>query len=149
MYEVIGSRTHFHDLGGIPLVSVQPPTLSRPARLLKRGLDLGVAGFAVLVLSPFMAYAALRIRFGSDGPVLFRQERMGAGGKCFEIMKFRSMYVDADSRKSEVGHLNMHTEDGPRMFKVSETRGSPRSGASSASGRSTSFRSSSTSSAAR
>jgi exopolysaccharide biosynthesis polyprenyl glycosylphosphotransferase len=120
MYEVIGSRTHFHDIAGIPLVSVQPPALSRSARMLKRGLDIAVAGIAVLLLSPFMLFAALRIKAGSEGPVLFRQERMGAGGRRFHILKFRSMYCDADERKAEVGHLNMHSEEGPRMFKVSE-----------------------------
>jgi exopolysaccharide biosynthesis polyprenyl glycosylphosphotransferase len=120
MYEVIGSRTHFHDLGGIPLVSVQPPHLSRSARMRKRSLDIAVAGLALLVLAPFMAFAAWRIKAGSHGPVFFRQERMGAGGKRFHILKFRSMYVDADARKNEVHHLNMHTEDGPRMFKISD-----------------------------
>lgn len=120
MYEVIGSRTHFHDIAGIPLVSVHPPALSRSARLLKRGLDVAVAGLAVLLLSPFMLFAAWRIKAGSNGPILFRQERMGAGGRRFQILKFRSMYSDADARKSEVGHLNKHSEDGPRMFKVTE-----------------------------
>jgi exopolysaccharide biosynthesis polyprenyl glycosylphosphotransferase len=118
LFEVIGSRSVFHDVGGMPLVSVKPPRLSRPARLLKRTMDLVLAGIALLLLAPLFAFAAWRIKHESPGPVFFRQERMGAGGKPFQIFKFRSMYADADERKSEVSHLNIHREDGPRMFKI-------------------------------
>jgi exopolysaccharide biosynthesis polyprenyl glycosylphosphotransferase len=118
LFEVIGSRSVFHDVGGIPLVSVKPPRLSKLARCLKRAMDLALAGTALVVLAPFFAFAAWRIKRESPGPVFFRQERMGAGGKTFRIFKFRSMYADADERKHEVGHLNIHRENGPRMFKV-------------------------------
>jgi exopolysaccharide biosynthesis polyprenyl glycosylphosphotransferase len=118
LFEVIGSRSVFHEVAGIPLVSVKAPRLSKPARLLKRTMDVAIAGIALVVLAPFFAFAAWRIRHESPGPVFFRQERMGAGGKTFRIFKFRSMYADADQRKDEVGHLNIHRENGPRMFKV-------------------------------
>jgi exopolysaccharide biosynthesis polyprenyl glycosylphosphotransferase len=118
MYEVLGSRAHFHDVGGIPLVSVKPPRLSGTARVAKRSMDLALAGLALLAFGPFMLFAAWRIKTGSKGPVFFRQERMGAGGRRFQIYKFRSMYVDADQNKQELDRLNMHSEDGPRMFKI-------------------------------
>jgi exopolysaccharide biosynthesis polyprenyl glycosylphosphotransferase len=118
MFEVIGSRNRLHDLDGLPLVQLQRARLSRSSRLLKRCLDL-VIGSAVLVLaSPFIAYAAVRIKLQSPGPVFFRQERMGMGGRRFQILKFRTMYADAEARKAELAHLNRHTEDGPRMFKI-------------------------------
>jgi exopolysaccharide biosynthesis polyprenyl glycosylphosphotransferase len=118
MYEVIGECTRLHVLDGIPLMSVKAPRLSWTARTIKRGLDLVVAGFALLFFGPFMVFAALRIKATSPGPVFFRQLRMGAGGKSFHILKFRSMYVDADERKEQLSHLNAHGEDGPRMFKI-------------------------------
>jgi exopolysaccharide biosynthesis polyprenyl glycosylphosphotransferase len=118
LFEVIGSRSVFHDVGGIPLVSVKAPRLSKPARILKRSMDLAITGLALVVLAPFFAFAAWRIKRDSPGPVFFRQVRMGAGGKTFEIFKFRSMSADADERKDEIDHLNIHREDGPRMFKV-------------------------------
>jgi exopolysaccharide biosynthesis polyprenyl glycosylphosphotransferase len=118
LFEVIGSRSVFHEVCGVPLVSVKAPRLSRPARLLKRTMDLAIAGVALVILGPFFAFAAWRIKRESPGPVFFRQERMGAGGKTFRIFKFRSMHADADERKHEVGHLNIHRESGPRMFKV-------------------------------
>jgi exopolysaccharide biosynthesis polyprenyl glycosylphosphotransferase len=118
MYEVLGSQTHFHDVGGIPLMSVKPACLSGSARLAKRSMDLALASLALVVLGPFMLFAAWRIKAGSPGPVFFRQERMGAGGKRFQIYKFRSMYVDAEERKRELDRLNMHDEGDPRMFKI-------------------------------
>jgi exopolysaccharide biosynthesis polyprenyl glycosylphosphotransferase len=118
LFEVLGSKSVFHDVGGMPLVSVKPPCLSRPAQMLKRTMDVAVAGFALLVLAPFFAFAAWRIKRESDGPVFFKQERMGAGGKTFHIFKFRSMCADADARKHEVSHLNIHKDTDPRMFKI-------------------------------
>lgn len=120
MYEVIGSRTHVHDLGGIPLVSLGPARLTRSGRLVKRAFDLVFAGLAVVVLAPFFAFAAWRIKSGSPGPVFFRQERMGAGGKRFQMLKFRTMDADAEERKANVAYMNKHTERGPRMFKVAD-----------------------------
>ena len=43
---------------------------------------------------------------------------MGYGGRRFSIVKFRTMYVDAEQRKADFAHLNKHTEPGPRMFKI-------------------------------
>jgi exopolysaccharide biosynthesis polyprenyl glycosylphosphotransferase len=120
MFEVIGAKNRVHDLEGIPLVEVKPAKLSRPARFLKRCLDLVVAGAALVVLGPFMLFASWRIRRDSPGPVLFRQERMGSGGKRFEILKFRTMVVDADQRKHEVAHMNKHTESDSPMFKIAD-----------------------------
>jgi exopolysaccharide biosynthesis polyprenyl glycosylphosphotransferase len=109
-----------HDLAGLPLISLNRPTLSRSSRLLKRALDLTVGVTALLLLSPFLLFAAWRIKATSPGPVFFRQERMGAGGRRFRIYKFRSMYADADERKPEVAHLNMHAHGEPQMFKISD-----------------------------
>ena len=123
LFEVIGSRSQVHDLEGLPLVSLRPARLSVTARFLKRGLDVSVAGAGLVLLGPFLAVTALAIKLESPGPVFFRQERMGAGGRRFRIYKFRSMYADADERKHEVAHLNKHREQGPVMFKVA---GDPR-----------------------
>ena len=118
LFEVIGLRSVVHNVAGIPLLSIKPPRLSGPQHALKRSMDIIVSSLTLIVLSPLFAYAALRIKVESKGPVFFRQERMGAGGKPFRIYKFRSMYLDADERKRDLEHLNKHREDGPRMFKV-------------------------------
>ena len=50
--------------------------------------------------------------------MFFRQVRMGAGERTFRVFKFRTMVDDAESRKPDIAHLNMHNGDDPRMFKV-------------------------------
>ena len=120
LYEVLGSKTQVHELDGLPLVSLHAPRLPRSARLVKRVLDLVVAAIMLALLSPLFAYIALRIKLEAPGPVFFRQERIGNRGRRFRIYKFRSMYMDADARKGDVGHLNKHDENGPTMFKIPE-----------------------------
>jgi lipopolysaccharide/colanic/teichoic acid biosynthesis glycosyltransferase len=82
----------------------------------KRLFDFLVSGFGLLVLSPVLFSLALWIKLDSKGPVFFRQERVGLGGKLFRIHKFRTMVVDAeqlglqitvgaDSRVTKVGQL--------------------------------------------
>jgi exopolysaccharide biosynthesis polyprenyl glycosylphosphotransferase len=118
LFEVLGSRSTLHTIGGIPLISVKAPQLSRTARVMKRALDLSLALVGLILCAPFFAFAAARIKLESPGPVFFRQERMGSGGQTFRIFKFRSMSTDAEERKDEVSNLNMHQEEGPRMFKA-------------------------------
>jgi lipopolysaccharide/colanic/teichoic acid biosynthesis glycosyltransferase len=64
----------------------------------KRIFDLLFSAVALIVLAPFFVLIALAIRWDSAGPVLFRQERVGRGGRVFRIRKFRTMVVDAPAR---------------------------------------------------
>jgi exopolysaccharide biosynthesis polyprenyl glycosylphosphotransferase len=83
--------------------------------LLKRVMDIVVSLVGLIVLSPLLVIVALIIRFTSPGPVLFAQERVGMNKRLFKLYKFRSMYVDAEKRRSELEHLN--EMDGP-VFKI-------------------------------
>jgi lipopolysaccharide/colanic/teichoic acid biosynthesis glycosyltransferase len=65
---------------------------------MKRTLDVAVAMLALLLLAPLLAVIAVAIRCEAPGPVLFRQERVGRGGRNFRIHKFRTMVVDAAAR---------------------------------------------------
>ena len=67
-------------------------------RRLKRGLDVLVAVPFLLLLAPLLLLLAFLIRVDSPGPVLFRQQRVGLGGRQFAILKFRSMVADASKR---------------------------------------------------
>ena len=64
----------------------------------KRGVDLLLAAAGLLLLSPLFLVVALCIRLDSPGPVFFRQERVGRGGRLFRIHKFRTMVADAPAR---------------------------------------------------
>ncbi len=75
---------------------------AEPGRAGKRLLDITVAGAALMLLAPLFALVAAAIALTSKGPVLFRQERVGAGGRPFTMLKFRSMHADAEARLAEL-----------------------------------------------
>lgn len=83
--------------------------------LWKRGMDIGVSFVLLVLLHPVMLVAALAIWVEDRGPVLFRQRRVGRGGRMFDVLKFRTMFVNADQMKTELEKLNKH--DGP-IFKI-------------------------------
>jgi exopolysaccharide biosynthesis polyprenyl glycosylphosphotransferase len=122
LYEVVGAETTVHAVEGLPLLSVPPPGLSWSNRALKRALDLVVASTALLFLAPLFGLVALLIRLDSRGPAFFRQPRIGEQGRQFRIWKFRTMAADADERKAEYAHLNIHEQPNgdPRMFKIAD-----------------------------
>jgi exopolysaccharide biosynthesis polyprenyl glycosylphosphotransferase len=78
----------------------------RPYPKWKRMLDFVGALVAIILFSPFMVATALAVYLSSPGPVLFRQTRSGHGGKPFTLLKFRSMVVDAETRKEELLAFN-------------------------------------------
>jgi len=81
----------------------------------KRALDILGASICLILLSPVMLAAAIAIKLGSPGPVFFRQQRAGQGGRPFSMYKFRSMYVDAEQRRKEL--LARNEQSGP-IFKI-------------------------------
>jgi lipopolysaccharide/colanic/teichoic acid biosynthesis glycosyltransferase len=68
----------------------------RTARIVKRTMDVAGSLFALAFFAPLLLFIAALIKLTSRGPVLFRQERLGHGGKPFRFLKFRSMYVQTD-----------------------------------------------------
>jgi len=102
-------------INGIPLISVKETALTGFNLALKRAVDLTLTVLAIVLLSPVWLIIAVAIKLDSRGPVFFRQERIGRGGKPFTVFKFRSMYHDAEARMAE---LRAHNEaDGP-LFKM-------------------------------
>lgn len=96
LFELVGPRMTVHSVEGLPLLGLPPNPASPVARALKRTIDLVVSGVALIVLAPLFAYIALRIRLDSDGPVFFRQTRLGTNMKEFTALKFRTMKVGTD-----------------------------------------------------
>jgi exopolysaccharide biosynthesis polyprenyl glycosylphosphotransferase len=103
-------------LGSAPLVHVAGRRHNRIQVICKEMLERAFAVVALLVLAPVMMVIALAIRFTSDGPSLFRQTRVGRGGKEFTLYKFRTMVTNADELLDELRHMNI-CETGP-MFKI-------------------------------
>lgn len=118
LFEMVFPGVSVHTVEGLPLLGLPRFGLSRSSALIKRATDIVVAGTAFVVLAPLLAIISLLIKVDSPGPALFRQTRVGRRGVSFEIYKFRSMTVDADKRKSDAAHLNMHLAGDYRMFKI-------------------------------
>ncbi len=92
--QVFGPWVRFADVDGVPLGTYTPPGPGSPLRrALKRGFDLAVATPLLILCAPLFAVIACAIRCDSPGPIFFRQERVGQGGRHFVMLKFRSMHV--------------------------------------------------------
>ncbi len=106
LFEVVGSAVAFDMVGGVTVLGVRRPGLSRGARLCKRSMDVAGASLCLLVLAPLIALVAIAIKLDSSGPVFFRQQRVGRDGEVFGILKFRSMVADAEAQRSLLESLN-------------------------------------------
>ena len=115
--DIAGPRVHMRHVAGLPFVHVEEPQSDRAGGWAKRTFDLVVAAGVLVVLSPLLLLVALLIRLQDGGPVLYRQRRVGANGAEFEMIKFRSMVVDAEAKLAEIAHANEH--DGV-LFKIRE-----------------------------
>jgi exopolysaccharide biosynthesis polyprenyl glycosylphosphotransferase len=109
------ARTPVEMAGGIPLISLRESALTESQRILKRLFDLLASAGLLVVLSPLMLLIALMIKLESPGSVFFTQERIGEHGRRFRMIKFRSMYQDAERRWAEVARRDA---SGNLMHKV-------------------------------
>jgi exopolysaccharide biosynthesis polyprenyl glycosylphosphotransferase len=112
---VAGPRISVHPILEVPLVHIEEPRLRGLRRGVKGAADRSVALVALLVLAPLLVAIALAIGVSSRGPVIFRQVRVGRGGRHFTVWKFRTMVRDAESRLASLMHLN--EQDGV-LFKM-------------------------------
>lgn len=104
--DVAGPRITVRPVAGLSLLYVDEPTFSGVTRVLKRGLDLTVSVGGLLVLGLPMLLVGLIVRLTSPGPVLFRQARVGRDGRQFTVLKYRSMYEDAEAHWAKLMERN-------------------------------------------
>lgn len=95
--DVAGPRIHTQPVAGLPLIHVSTPKLTGGKKVAKRTFDVMVAGILLLLLSPLFFALAILVKLTSEGPVFYRQERIGLRGTTFWMLKFRSMRVNADA----------------------------------------------------
>ena len=115
--EIAGSRVHVSPVEGLPLVWLEQPQLGRVPRIVKRTVDVLGGLLALTLASPVLLVTAIAIKATSRGPVFFRQKRLGINGTEFSILKFRSMYADAEQRRQELLELN-EQDGGGVLFKI-------------------------------
>jgi exopolysaccharide biosynthesis polyprenyl glycosylphosphotransferase len=116
LIEVAGPRLHIRPVTGLPLLHVEKPEFAGPRRLLKEIVDRTIAAAALVLLSPVLLVIAISVRLTSSGPVIFRQVRVGQGGRDFTMLKFRTMWVDAHQHRDALAVHNDCAE-GP-LFKI-------------------------------
>jgi exopolysaccharide biosynthesis polyprenyl glycosylphosphotransferase len=83
-------------VGGVPIITLQSGAMTGLEATLKRLFDFAVAATLLAITAPVMAIIALLVKLSSPGPVFFRQERVGKGGRRIRIYKFRTMHRDAE-----------------------------------------------------
>jgi len=115
----------FEDLDGTPVYSL----VSGPDRvvglIVKRAFDIVISGLALIVGSPVLLGVALLIRARDGSPIMFRQTRIGLHGRRFEMLKFRTMTIDAERRLEE---LRASSEVKGAAFKMTNDPRVTRSG---------------------
>lgn len=112
MYDILLGSVKMNHVYGAVLIEIRQELMPRWQRTIKRMMDIAVSGLALAILSPLIAYVAIRVRLSSPGPIFFHQERMGLNGRPFTIIKFRSMYTDAEKA-------------GPQLSKEGDPRCTP------------------------
>ena len=90
------------DLSGMAAVEVKNQLLLGGPRMLKMLLEILMASVTLLLLWPLFLVLALAVKFSSSGPIFYRATRLGLHGKTIKVLKFRTMYADADSRLEQM-----------------------------------------------
>ncbi len=102
----VNSDLALERIGNTPLLTFTAAPDDEVLLLAKRAIDIALALFGMILLSPLFLLAAVLIKLTSPGPVIFSQTRCGLNGRTFTFYKFRSMVADAEQRLHEVAHLN-------------------------------------------
>ena len=113
--DVAGPRIHTRPVAGLPLIHVEAPEFRGAGKVFKAVVDRTVALIALAVMMPVLLLIALAVKLDSPGPVIFRQIRVGLGGREFGLYKFRTMVVDADAMLAKLASQN---ETDGLMFKM-------------------------------
>jgi exopolysaccharide biosynthesis polyprenyl glycosylphosphotransferase len=93
----LAPRSDAEFLSGIPLYQVRQTALRKRWFRAKRAIDIALSATAIALLAPVMCTIAITVALTSAGPILFRQPRVGQNGKVFNVLKFRSLQVQASS----------------------------------------------------
>lgn len=96
MYDILSGSVRMDSIYGTPLIQVRQDILEPWQLVTKRAGDIIISSLALIILSPLYLITAIGVKMSSPGPIFYAQERIGKGGKPFNIFKFRSMIVDAE-----------------------------------------------------
>lgn len=112
MYDILSGQVKMTSIFGAPLIDISPRLMPDWQYSLKRGFDIFVSLLVMTVFSPLFLVLAILVKLSSKGSVFYSHERIGRYGKPFKIIKFRSMFLDAE-------------KNGPALSKEGDTRITP------------------------
>ena len=114
LYEILSGQARTSQIYGLPLIDIMPQLMPEWEKKLKRLIDVIVSMLILIVSLPVIIPTAIAIKLESTGPIFFRQTRCGMNDTVFKIVKFRSMYNDAEKLTGPV----WSQKDDPRITKV-------------------------------
>lgn len=109
MYDILSGSVKMNSILGTPLIEIKHKLLPKWELILKHSLDFILSMLAIILFSPVYLITALAVKLSSQGPIIYKQKRIGFQGKSFYIYKFRSMYNDAE-------------KDGPQLSSKTDSR---------------------------
>ncbi len=124
LMDVAGGRTTIRPVDGLPMLHVDHANLRGPRRIVKDALDRIIGFFLLLAFSPILLAIAISVRMTSNGPIFFRQVRIGRDGREFRMVKFRTMYPGSERMLTGLEAMNdndgvlFKMRDDPRVTKV-------------------------------
>ena len=110
-YDIISGKVRLGSLGA-PLIEIRHELMPLWQRVVKRVFDITISLLVLILLSPLFIFTAIMVRLSSKGPIFFRQERMGNKGRYFDMIKFRSMFEDAEKNGPQLS-----SKEDPRITK--------------------------------
>jgi exopolysaccharide biosynthesis polyprenyl glycosylphosphotransferase len=110
MYDIILGNVKMNHVYGAVLIEVEQDLMPQHEKTIKRIMDIVCSIIALIILSPLILFIMLRVKLSSRGPIFFKQERVGYQGKPFNIIKFRSMYINAEEEGPQLSN-----DDDPRV----------------------------------
>jgi exopolysaccharide biosynthesis polyprenyl glycosylphosphotransferase len=96
LYQMLLGSVKVNHLFGTPLIEIKQDLLPVWQVMVKRLIDIGGSALFIVLAWPVYAFTAIMVKLSSPGPVFYRQERIGRHGQPFRIIKFRSMFMDAE-----------------------------------------------------
>lgn len=112
-YEIISGNIKMTNLFGVALIEMQRDPMPLWQQAIKRALDILFSIVALVLLLPMYVFSIIAVRFSSPGSIFFLQERIGVDGKVFKIIKFRTMYENAEAAGPQLS-----SENDPRITPI-------------------------------
>ena len=123
--EIFYRKSDISMLGGVPTIQFSPPLITGIDFWIKRGFDFLVSGFLLILVAPVLIAIAIIIKLDSPGSFFYKQERVGLHDRIFKVLKFRTMFINADQLLKELEARNemkdgvlFKMKDDPRITRV-------------------------------